>query len=217
MLSMRPTSKWRHKWKHLPCYWPFVVHRRIPLTKASNAELVFFDLRLNKMLCKQTKRRWFWVPWRSLWRHSDDGRKSFLHVCRLMMNFDVLFIFGRNKLMTRQCDCRYLIRRCAPVTPLWYFVPDVWATFHMMIASTVKSLYKTHLSWQLNCRSLRCSWSIACRRCSNYIFILDLIHCFNRLHGWGTTQRREWILDELRNRFCTIFATNSWHLALAIR
>ena len=35
-------------------------------------------------------------------------------------------------------------------------------------------------------------------------------------HGWGTTQRREWILDELRNRFCTIFATNSWHLALAI-
>ena len=24
------------------------------------------------------------------------------------------------------------------------------------------------------CRSLRCSWSIACRRCSNYIFILDL-------------------------------------------
>ena len=36
-------------------------------------------------------------------------------------------------------------------------------------------------------------------------------------HGWGTTQRREWILDELRNRFCTIFATDSWYLALAIR
>ena len=41
--------------------------------------------------------------------------------------------------------------------------------------------YKTHLSWQLNCRSLRCSWSIACRRCSNNILILDLIHGFNRL------------------------------------
>ena len=41
--------------------------------------------------------------------------------------------------------------------------------------------YKAHLCWQLNCRSLRCSWSIACRRCSNYIFILDLIHGFNRL------------------------------------
>ena len=29
-------------------------------------------------------------------------------------------------------------------------------------------------------------------------------------HGWWTTQRCEWILDELRNRFCTIFATDSW-------
>ena len=48
--------------------------------------------------------------------------------------------------------------------------------------ATVKSLkYKAHLSRQLNCRSLRCSWSIACRRCSNYIFILYLTPGFNRL------------------------------------
>ena len=33
-----------------------------------------------------------------------------------------------------------------------------------------------HLSKQYNGWSLRCSWSIACRRCSNYIFILDLTH-----------------------------------------
>ena len=38
-----------------------------------------------------------------------------------------------------------------------------------------------HLSWQLNCWSLRCSWSIACRRCSNYIFILNLTPGFNGL------------------------------------
>ena len=25
----------------------------------------------------------------------------------------------------------------------------------------------------------------------------------SQYHGWGTTQRREWILDELRNIFCT--------------
>ena len=31
-----------------------------------------------------------------------------------------------------------------------------------------------HRSRQWNCRSLRCSWSIACRRCSNYSFILNL-------------------------------------------
>ena len=38
-----------------------------------------------------------------------------------------------------------------------------------------------HLNRQLNCRSLRCSWSIACRRCSNYIFILDLTPGFKGL------------------------------------
>ena len=32
---------------------------------------VFFDLRLNKRLCKQSWRRWLKTPWRSLWRHSN--------------------------------------------------------------------------------------------------------------------------------------------------
>ena len=32
-----------------------------------------------------------------------------------------------------------------------------------------------------NCWSLRCRWSIACRRCSNYIFIIDLTPGFNGL------------------------------------
>ena len=31
-----------------------------------------------------------------------------------------------------------------------------------------------HLNRQFNCWSLRCSWNIACRRCSNYIFFLYL-------------------------------------------
>ena len=43
-------------------------------------------------------------------------------------------------------------------------------------------LYKTHLSRRQNCWPLRCSWSIACRRCSNYIFIIGLTRDFNRLH-----------------------------------
>ena len=41
--------------------------------------------------------------------------------------------------------------------------------------------YKAHFSRQLNCWSLRCSWSIACRRCSNYIFILHWTLSFNLL------------------------------------
>ena len=37
------------------------------------------------------------------------------------------------------------------------------------------------ISMQLNRWSLRCSWSIACRCCSNYIFIFYLTPGFNRL------------------------------------
>ena len=41
--------------------------------------------------------------------------------------------------------------------------------------------YKSHLSRQQNCRPIRCSWSIVCRRCSNHILILDLTPDFYRL------------------------------------
>ena len=47
-------------------------HQWIPLAKASDAELwSFFDLRLNKRLSKQSRRRWFETPSRWLWRHSN--------------------------------------------------------------------------------------------------------------------------------------------------
>ena len=49
-------------------YWPFVRAR----TKVSDASIVvFFDMRLNKRLCKQSRRRWFETPSRSLWRHCN--------------------------------------------------------------------------------------------------------------------------------------------------
>ena len=49
--------------------------------------------------------------------------------------------------------------------------------------------WRIYLSRQLHCWSLRCSWSIACRRCSNYIFILDWTHGF---HGLAkATARRD--------------------------
>ena len=41
------------------------------------------------------------------------------------------------------------------------------------------------------CWSLRCSWSIACRRCSNYIFIFDLTLGFNRLRKGNCKARWE--------------------------
>ena len=46
----------------------FTGHRWIPRTKASDAELWCFDLRLNERLSKQW---WFATPSRPLWRHSN--------------------------------------------------------------------------------------------------------------------------------------------------
>ena len=48
-----------------------------------------------------------------------------------------------------------------------------------------------HLRVQLNCWPLRCSWSIVCRRCSNYIFILDLTPGFNALGKDNCKTRQE--------------------------
>ena len=51
--------------------------------------------------------------------------------------------------------------------------------------------YKPRLTRQLNCWPLGCRWSIACRRCSNYIFILHLTHGSNRLRKDNWKPRRE--------------------------
>ena len=49
---------------------------------------------------------------------------------------------------------------------------------------------------------LRCSWSIACQCCSNYIFILDLTHGFNRLCKGNCKTR--WEKIKFRDLVCHI-------------
>ena len=66
------------KWKHFPRYWSFVrgiLHAvtggspsQKPVTRSFD---VFFDLGLKKRFSKQSLRRWFQTPWRSLWRHGN--------------------------------------------------------------------------------------------------------------------------------------------------
>ena len=63
------------KWKHFPRYWPFVrgIHRspvtQKPVTRSFD---VFFVLRPNKRLSKQSWGWWFEMPSRPLWRHRND-------------------------------------------------------------------------------------------------------------------------------------------------
>ena len=56
--------------------------------------------------------------------------------------------------------------------------------------SSCSLLVEIFVKWDY-CWSLRCSWSIACRRCSNYIFILDLTYDFSILHKDNCTTRRQ--------------------------
>ena len=76
-ISHRRDPWWRHQMEHFPCYWPFVrgIHRspvngefpsQRPVTRSFD---IFFDLRLNTRLNKQS---WGWLfetPSRSSWRH----------------------------------------------------------------------------------------------------------------------------------------------------
>ena len=75
------------KWKHFPCYWSFVrgIQRSFPRTVTRSFD-VFFDLRLNKRLSKQSRGWWFETPTCQLWRHCTVSRKyillvAALHIC----------------------------------------------------------------------------------------------------------------------------------------
>ena len=70
---------WRNQMETFPRYWSFVggIHRspvdsphKGPVTRSFD---VFFDLRLNTRLSKQSRRRWFKTPSRSSWRHCNEG------------------------------------------------------------------------------------------------------------------------------------------------
>ena len=61
------------KWKHFPRYWPLVwvpgvFHAQRPVTRSFD---VFFDLRLNKRLSKQSWGWWFETLSCPLWRHRN--------------------------------------------------------------------------------------------------------------------------------------------------
>ena len=76
------TSSWPYddvmKSRHFPRYWPFVwrIHRS-PVNSPHKGKwrgTVFFDPHLNTWLSKQSIRRWFQTPSRSLWRHCNAER-----------------------------------------------------------------------------------------------------------------------------------------------
>ena len=65
-------SNWNISCVTCPLWGEFTGHRWIPLTKAITRSFdVFFGLRLNKQLCKQSRRWWVEKPSGPLWRHCN--------------------------------------------------------------------------------------------------------------------------------------------------
>ena len=87
------------KWKHFPCYWPFVggIHRS-PVNSPQKGQwhralmFVFFDLRQNTRLSKQSGRRWFETVSHSLWRHYNA--KTPLHWNSITCNQQAILVVG---------------------------------------------------------------------------------------------------------------------------
>ena len=87
----------------------------------------------------------------------------------------------------------YFSRSLKPVLPHKVRATDdtQWLIFFWWHCLPSSLQYKTHLRRQWNCRSLRWSWSIACRRCSDYIFMIDLKPGFDWLGKDNGNMRRE--------------------------
>ena len=83
------SAMWRHfvvashddviKWEHFPRYWPFVrgIHRspvKSPQRPVTRSFDVFFNLRLNNQLSKQSCGGWLETPSCSLWRQYYNDR-----------------------------------------------------------------------------------------------------------------------------------------------
>ena len=70
------------RWKHFPCYWPFVrgIHRS-PVNFPSQRPVVqsfdaFFDLCPNKRLSTQSRCWWFEMPSHLLWCHCNEDNST---------------------------------------------------------------------------------------------------------------------------------------------
>ena len=128
--------------------------------------------------------------------------------CPVHMTSDILSLFGNasspitklsiwRSLPILNCECAYYTMTSPALlvsnkTRRQPCLSSTYITNHVLIDIIQPNLqYKSHFSRQLNCWSFRCSWSIACRRCSNYIFVLDLTPGFNGLSKGNCNTRRE--------------------------
>ena len=107
------------KWKHFPRYWSF-ERGNSPVTGEFPAQWlvtrglnIFFDLRQNKWLSKQSRRRWFDTPSRSLWRHCSMNFNPIL----TLVTWPVRGRLAAIPLICSKPNCDFRLNHCNLVTP----------------------------------------------------------------------------------------------------
>ena len=133
-----PEAWWRHQMEAFSallalCEGNPPVPGRFPSQRPVTRRFdVFFDLRLNKRLSKQSRRRWFKTPSRSLWRHCNDGIGTFVWRIRTISLYIHIYIllsgvpdlWDRNKILSGGDLSHHQVPHCIRV--LFYFV---WFVF----------------------------------------------------------------------------------------
>ena len=124
-----------------------------PVTRSFD---VFFDLRLNKRLSTQSRRRWFEMPSRPLWRHCDELHwrmrdpitKSY-DQCRS----DIRLMFDSNvslRLQWRNVQTVIFPKWIIYDMCLYYLIDDLrYFTYHEFHFKTVWLKNDTYRSWNI--------------------------------------------------------------------
>ena len=112
-------------------------------------------------------------------------------ICLLM--FVCWLVFKLLNEINNCMPCVILCRHVLFLTESVFFMDIVKPSSILVLSFHIPSnlQYKSHLSRQYLCWSLGCSWSISCRRCSIYIFILDLTPGFNGVGKDNCKTRRK--------------------------
>ena len=189
-------EKWKHthydviKWKHFPRYWPFVGEggswpatgefpSQRPVTRRFD---VFFDLRLNRRLSKQSRPRWFETQSRSLWRHYNaylrheyKFNSSHPHLFQngvFIMNLFDWYSAGFSLLAVSFLECIAVSWIYGKYRKISNIRRTKSSNFKMFLVSHCSCLCAIYWS-QVWSREWGCSWSSADRRCSNYVWVID--------------------------------------------
>ena len=141
----------------VPLYGLFTGPRWIPRTKASEAELyVFFDLRRNKRLSKQSWGWWFETPWRLSPNHCNVFAEKRSSIDRLQQIFPhvstghILHITHYPKLFTASWENGLL---CTAFRLLWFQLIPAAVTY---VSSRAMSFTVTYFNFRF--RWFRFQW-----------------------------------------------------------